>query len=369
MFGSDEIMTPVRRQLGLGLVLATIAQVATSAVIQPVAPTASVKAAAQRHEVRRSRPAAPAVLANQLATLGRGFDGQAGIAVVSLRDGWEADWNARRLFPQQSCSKLWVSITALDELDAGKLNLDEQVPLSRTDLTLFHQPIAADVLAGTLQSTTLADLLFRAITQSDNTANDKLLWSVGGPPAVRAMIARKRLGAIHFYNGERALQSKIAGLTWDPSYSIGSAFTDARSALPMAVRQKAFDRYVRNPYDGASPHAVANALAALKSGELLSPESTARLLSTMGETKTGGLRVKAALAPGWEWNHKTGTGQELNGHIAGINDIGLLTAPDGAVYAVAIMTMPNHSDGSAQQLMRNVATTIESFHDTHLVVG
>ena len=26
----------------------------------------------------------------------------------------------------------------------------------------------------------------------------------------------------------------------------------------------------------------------------------------------------AALAPGWEWNHKTGTGQALNGRIAGI---------------------------------------------------
>jgi beta-lactamase class A len=241
------------------------------------------------------------------------------------------------------------------------VRLDDRVTLTRDDLTVFHQPIRALILGGGY-TTTLDDLMVRAITTSDNTANDKLMRSVGGPQAVRAMIAAKHLGAIRFYNGERALQSKIAGLTWNPSYSIGNAFSEARLALPMPVRQAAFQRYIRSPYDGASPHAVANALAALKGGELLSPQSTARLLSTMGQTRTGGLRVRAALAPGWEWNHKTGTGQELNGRIAGINDIGLLSAPDGSVYAVAIMTIPDRSDGSAQELMRNVARTVIAFH-------
>ena len=95
--------------------------------------------------------------------------------------------------------------------------------------------------------------MFKAITTSDNTANDKLMRSVGGAKAVRAMIAAKGLGAIRFYNGERALQSKIAGLIWSPSYSIGSAFWDARNALPYALRKAAFDRYVADPYDGAAP--------------------------------------------------------------------------------------------------------------------
>ena len=176
------------------------------------------------------------------------------------------------------------------------------------------------------------------------------------------MIARKGLGSIRFYNGERALQSKIAGLIWTQSYSIGNAFYDARNALPMGIRRAAFERYISDPYDGASPHAVASALAALKRGELLSPASTARLLSIMGQTRTGKLRVRAALAPGWDWNHKTGTGQELGGRIGGINDIGLLTAPDGSVYAMAIMSVPDHSDGGAQELMRNVAKAVIAAH-------
>jgi len=311
------------------------------------------------------RPApvpAPVALKQQVLTLAQRFDGKAGIAIVSLRDGWEIGWNSNSLFPQQSCSKLWVAITAMDAVDRGKLRLDDRVTLGRGDLTLFHQPLREKVLGQGAHTTTLGSLLFDAITESDNTANDKLMRSVGGPTAVREMIARKGLGAIRFYNGERALQSKIAGLIWSQSYSVGNAFFDARNALPMAVRKAAFERYLADPYDGASPHAIASALASLKRGELLKPASSAKLLSIMGQTRTGKLRVRAALAPGWDWNHKTGTGQELNGRIGGINDIGLLTAPDGSVYAMAIMTVPNSSDGGAQELMRNVAKAVMAAH-------
>ena len=88
----------------------------------------------------------------------------------------------------------------------------------------------------------------------------------GGPAAVRKMIKTKHLGAVRFSDGERALQSRIAGLTLIPAYSIGNAFFEARDALPQAVRKAAFDRYVDKPYDGAAPSAIVNALASLKRG-------------------------------------------------------------------------------------------------------
>ena len=323
-----------------------------AAQVDPLAPLAATPT------VTRT---APAALRDRIAEIGRGFDGKAGIALINLSDGWEIDWNAGSLFPQQSCSKLWVALTALDAVDRGKLSLADKVTLGREDLTLFHQPLADKILGGA-QTTTLGELLFTAITESDNTANDKLMRSIGGPDVVRAMIERKGLGAVRFYNGERALQSKIAGLIWSQSYSIGDAFYKARSALPMAVRKSSFERYLSDPYDGAAPHAVATALARLKKGELLSPASTNRLLTTMGRTRTGGMRVKAALARGWEWNHKTGTGQVLNGRIGGINDIGLLTAPDGTVYAMALMSIPNRSDGSAQGMMQTVTKAVIAAH-------
>jgi beta-lactamase class A len=279
---------------------------------------------------------APQFIADRIDQLGQTFDGRVGIAVRSIDDGWSTGWKATELYPQQSVSKLWVSITALDAVDKGKVKLDQPVTLTRSDLTLFHQPIAAEVLAGPY-TTTVGDLLVRAITTSDNTANDKLMRTVGGPAAVRAMIRAKHLGAIRFYNGERLLQSRIAGLTWNPAYSIGNAFFDARDALPPAARKAAFEHYVANPYDGAAPMAIVNALARLKRGQLLSPTSTRYLLDTMSHTHTGPNRLKGGLAPGWALNHKTGTGQVLGDAQAGYNDIGILTAPDGRSYAVAVM--------------------------------
>ena len=350
-------MTSVTKGLGLGLIAAALTQVGASAAVQTGASVPRPSPTPRRDVVP-----APQDLRDQIMALGRAFDGKAGIAVISLRDRWEIAWNANSLFPQQSCSKLWVAITALDAVDHGKLNLNDKVTLGRSDLTLFHQPLRDKILGGGV-TTTLGSLMFDAITESDNTANDRLMRAVGGPQSVRDMIARKGLGSIRFYNGERALQSRVAGLIWSQSYSIGNAFYAARNALPMAVRKAAFERYISDPYDGASPHAIASALAALKRGELLGPASTARLLATMGQTRTGKLLVRAALSPGWDWNHKTGTGQELNGRIGGINDIGLLTAPDGSVYAIAIMTIPsNNSDGAAQELMRNLAKAVIAAH-------
>jgi beta-lactamase class A len=259
---------------------------------------------------------------------------------------------------------LWVSITALDAVDRGRVRLDDKVTLTRSDLTVFHQPIRDLIMNGGGYTTSLGDLMFKAITTSDNTANDKLMRSVGGPSAVREMIETKHLGAIRFYNGERALQSKIAGLIWSPSYSIGNAFFDARDALPRSVRQAAFNRYIEDPYDGAAPSAIAAALARLKRGELLSPDSTRRLLDIMGNTKTGANRLKGGLQPGWRLSHKTGTGQELGGVQAGYNDIGVLTAPDGRSYTVAVMIKKTSVPlPTRMTLMNNVVRAVIAQHD------
>src|SRR5690242_10052132 len=225
-------MTSLGRLAGLGLVVIATTQVSASAVSQPK----HVRPAL--HHKRAPRPAVPApkFLSDRIDQLGRGFDGLVGIAVRSIDDGWETGWKDHDLYPQQSVSKLWVAITALDAVDRGRVSLDDKVTLTKDDLTLFHEPIAAEILKNGSYTTTLGDLMVREITQSDNTANDRLMRSVGGAKAVRAMIARKHLGAIRFANGERDMQSRIAGLTWSQDYALNGKFYLARDALPMPVR-------------------------------------------------------------------------------------------------------------------------------------
>ena len=357
-------MTSFWRLFGLGLTSVAMAQVSASAATQPQVARPTPRPASPP---ARPAPPAPRYIHDRVDELGRAFNGRVGIAVRSINEGWSTGWREDELYPQQSVSKLWVAITALDAVDKGRVRLEDPVTLTKSDLTLFHQPIAALVRKNGSHTTTLADLMFKAITTSDNTCNDKLMRSVGGPEAVRAVIASKHLGAIRFYNGERALQSRIAGLIWSPSYSIGNSFYQARDALPASVRKAAFDRYVDDPYDGAAPSAIVGALARLKRGELLSPDSTRRLLAIMGNTKTGANRLKGGLKPGWSLSHKTGTGQVYGAYQAGYNDIGVLTAPNGSSYAVAVMIKKTSTPlPTRMTLMNNVVRAVITQHEmTH----
>jgi beta-lactamase class A len=327
--------------LSLGLAIVALGQSGSSTIVQAASPAAApagqvVRTAQPVHAQPVRAAQAPQYLAGRVDQLGKGFNGRVGIAVRSIDEGWSTSWNGNELNPQQSVSKLWVAITALDAVDRGRVSLGDQVTMGRSDLTLFHQPIASKILGGGT-TITLGELMFQALTKSDNTCNDKLMRSVGGPEAVRSMLRTKGLDSIRFYEGERSLQSRIAGLTWSPSYSIGNAFYEARDALPLSVRKAAFNRYVEDPYDGASANGITYALAKLKRGELLSPASTARLLRIMSQTSTGPNRLKGGLKAGWSLSHKTGTGQILGATQAGYNDIGILTAPDGRSYSVAVM--------------------------------
>ncbi|HEV2865338.1 MAG TPA: serine hydrolase [Allosphingosinicella sp.] len=301
------------------------------------------------------------ILEARVRELGRGFAGDVGIAVRDIDTGWQTSWNGDRFYPQQSVSKFWVAITALQAADAGQLDLNAPVTVRREDMTLFHQPIAAQIGANGYR-TTIGELMFRALTQSDNTANDFVLRRAGGPQAVRSMLTRFHLDGIRFGPGERIMQSQIAGLQWQPSFSAGRAFYAARDAVPIDRRRAAFQRYVEDPVDGATVNGIVNGLARLRQGELLSPRSTERLLSIMSQTRTGPQRLTGGLAPGWRISHKTGTGQVLGAVQAGYNDIAIITSPEGRSYAVAVMIGRTSTPlPTRMALMQNVTRAVIAF--------
>jgi beta-lactamase class A len=305
--------------------------------------------------------AAQQALDAQIDALGRSFNGDIGIAVKDLQTGFTSSYDGSTFFPQQSVSKFWVALAALDRVDRGDLSLTGPVTLRREDMTLFHQPVA-QLIGGSGYSTTVGSLMMRALQQSDNTANDFVLWRAGGPEAVRSFLREKGISGIRFGPGERLLQSGIAGMEWKQSYAYGGGFYTARNAVPMSIRRAAFERYIANPVDGATPLGIVDALGKLKMGKLLSPASTERLLSIMSNTKTGPQRLKGGLAPGWRLAHKTGTGQVLGGVQAGYNDIGIVTGPDGRSYAVAVMIRRTSAPlGERMAAMQNTVRAVISY--------
>jgi beta-lactamase class A len=312
-------------------------------------------------EAPRSTAPAP-TLFPALRAIAGSFDGKLGIAVTRIDGDWTFSSQGEAYFPQQSVSKLWVALTVFDAVDSGRLSLTQKVIITRADLTLFHQPIA-QLVGDQGYETSVSELLLRAMTQSDNTANDSLLRTAGGPGAVRAMLERKGLTGIRFAGGERALQSATAGLTWQQSYSVGRTFYAVRAKLPDTVRREALDRYLATLPDGAQPAAIVTALAKLKRGMLLSANSTRVLLSLMNEAKTGKQRIAGGVPSDWRYGHKTGTGQDFAGTSTGYNDVGIMTAPDGTSYAVAVMIASTRQPVPVrQQMMQAVSATIAGQH-------
>lgn len=334
--------------------------------VQPTTANAPVRPVANPpkpfRDIDQAEAPSPA-LVSVIRNLGQSFNGHVGIAVRRIGADWTVAWNGNVLFPQQSVSKLWVTMTFLDAVDRGKLRLTDTTTITRNDLTLFHQPTAAMVAKGSW-TTSYSDLMHRAMTQSDNTANDTLLRAVGGSDAVRGFLARRMVRDIRFGPGERLLQSAAAGLDWRQDYSIGRNFYAARARLPMTARVRALDNYLANPPDGAAPASIVAALAKLKQGDMLSAQSTRLLLSTMEEARTGPKRIKGGVPPGWSYLHKTGTGQDLAPRSTGYNDVGIMTAPDGTSYAVAVMIgSTTVSIPERWELMQAVARAVAANHE------
>lgn len=313
-----------------------------------------------------ARPAEPPPrqqLTAELTRLGQSIDGDVGISVVDISGGWGTSYNGDHLLPQQSVAKLWATLALLDGVDHGAIAPTETVIITKADLSIFNQPLR-DRVGDAGLAISLDALMENALTLSDNAANEALVRRVGGPWAVQAVLAAKNLGPdIRFGPGERELQIQAAGLPgWKPEYSFGRAFWVDREALPPGVRLKALKAYLADPPDGATPDAIADALARLWRGELLSPAGTQRMLALMARAITGPERLSGGLSPGWRYAHKTGTGQVDEQLATGFNDVGLLTGPGGRTFVVVVMIGQTHAPVPERQaLMQGVTRAVVAY--------
>ena len=270
-----------------------------------------------------ARRPAPASLQSRLEALAAPFEGKIGIAVRDVSAGWTAAVAGDQPFQQQSVFKTWVAAAVLDAADRGALRLDETIRLTPAHLVYPYRPIEKEI-GPTGRDFTLEELIRWSVIHSDNAAVDALIDRVGGVEAVQTYLRRRNIAGIRVDMDERGLHNAAA--------EYRAAFNAAPASEQSAVLARVFGD-LRN---SATPVATADALARLHRGELLSPASTALLLKIMDDTVTGPDRLKAGAGPGWGVAHKTGGGGDLGGATLGSNDVGLLTNPDGRVYAVAV---------------------------------
>lgn len=288
----------------------------------------------------------------------RAEPGLLGVGVVNLESGETWTFNGDHPFPMQSVFKAPLGAAVLAEVDAGRLTLDEILTIDEKDISPGLSPVADAWPAR--DTYTVRELLNLAVGVSDNTAADVLMKRIGGPGAVTSWLVDHHIDEVRIDRYERELQPEANGMaSFRIAWKGAEAYQAAMNTVPPERRRAAMRAYLADPRDTATPRGALVFLTSLQEEPILTPASRQLLLSIMTQTTTGPKRVKAGLPPGSVFAHKTGTGRTDLGVTPAVNDIGIVTLPDGRKYAVAVFLSGSTLDEDAREaILADVARAI-----------
>ncbi len=301
-------------------------------------------------------------LQKQLSALASAHPGRVGICAQASASRVVCV-NGDRRFSLQSVMKVVVGVAAMRAVDEGRLTLSDPILIRREDLSVNIQPIADIVDKDGSFQTNIGDLIRRAVVESDSAATDVLIAKLGGVNAIRNFLLGAGFDEIGIDRTERELQTETVGLKWQPSFVFPKALNAARDGVPDKQRAAAFEAYLTDKRDTATPRGMSAFLYALASGQLLSPTSTMRFLEVMANTVTFPDRLRAGTPDGWTVMHKTGTSQSYKGVNGVTNDVGILRAPDGGFVAIAAFVAESRaSSADRAAVIANAARAVTSGH-------
>jgi beta-lactamase class A len=229
----------------------------------------------------------------------------ASLFFMSMDSEAYVDVGGSQAFPAASTIKTPILIAFFQDVDAGKIKLNEQLVM-RPDLIVGEAGSMQYQKPGTKFSALETARLMISI--SDNTATNMLIDRLGGARALNLRFKSWGLEHTVIHN-------------WLPDLS-GTNTTSARDQATM--------------------------MYLLGRGELVSVRSRDQLLDIMRSTVTNTL-LPAGLGPGADIAHKTGDIGTV------IGDAGLIDAPNGQRYVAAIMVKRPFNDVRARELVQQIS--------------
>ncbi|MBW4661676.1 MAG: class A beta-lactamase-related serine hydrolase [Drouetiella hepatica Uher 2000/2452] len=231
-----------------------------------------------------------------------------GAFLVDLDTGDYFSLNGSSSFAAASMVKVPILIALLQDVDAGRVRLNEKLVLQQVDLAegsgdMQYTPVGSEY--------TVLETISNMIITSDNTATNMVLRRLGGMEVVNQRFRQ-----------------------W------GLQQTTLRQLLPDLTGTNT-----------TSPKELSMLMAMLSQGELLSMKSRDRALDIMQDTITDTL-LPTSLGEGSTISHKTGDIGSL------VGDTGIIDMPNGKRYAITLMVKRPHNDDRAQELIRQMAGTV-----------
>jgi len=237
-----------------------------------------------------------------------------GVAAFDASTKRKVENRGEEPFLMCSTFKALAVAAVLKRVDENKEKLDRFVKYGEAQLLSYAPVTRAHVKEGGM---TLDALCAAAIEQSDNTAANLLLESIGGPK----------------------------GLT-EFARSLGDKFTRLDRIEP-ALNTLAADK----ESDTTRPIAMCEDLQRLFTTDVLSTESRTRLETWMQSAQTGLKLIRASIPPDWKAGDKTGRSGRGD-----LNDIAVLRPPSGGPIFIAIYTVyPGSTPEEGEKLVADVA--------------
>lgn len=228
-----------------------------------------------------------------------------GVLIFDLDTGAYLNWDAAGVFAAASTIKVPILIAFFQDVDAGKIRLDEMLTMDESVVAegsggMQYQKLGSRYTA--LETAT------QMIVTSDNTATNMIIRRLGGIEAVNQKFQQ-----------------------W------GLKVTVLRNPLPDIPGTNT-----------TNPQELATLMVMVSQGKLVSMRSRDRILGIMERTQNRSL-IPRGLGEGAIIANKTGNIGSL------LADVGLIDMPSGKRYVAAIMVQRPRNDTRAKALIRELS--------------
>jgi len=279
----------------------------TASVASPTPGTASLPEAKPDTELQK-----------QFERIAADAKGKVGVYALLIETGAAAGLNADQHFPMQSVYKLPISMAVMQQVEAGKINLEEKAGVAKSDFVSpgQHSPIRDKYPNGTELS--VKELIQYAISESDGTASDVLMNLAGGASKVQVYLTSIGADNINVVNSEKEMAQD-----WQVQYD---NWASPEAAVSLLLKMRDWREWKANADD-----------------------SEQLLTKFMAESLPGAKRLKGLLPPGTPVAHKTGTSGTRGGITAATNDIGVIALPNGKHIAIAVFVSDSRADEKTRE--------------------
>ncbi len=240
--------------------------------------------------------------------------------------------NGNKMYPMLSTVKFPIALTALYQVEKGKLSMKQKIFIKREELLddpTNWSPFKEKHPNGNLYIT-LEEALSWMVSYSDNNLTDIVLRLIGGPEAVQEYMDNEE----HFIikNDEEGMHKD-----WDSQF----------------VNKTTPNYMVRNLKD-------------FYNGEYLNPKNTKWLYKAMLNNKSGLKRIKGNLPKNTKVAHRTGTSFTNDAGMTGaINDVGIIKLPNGKQFYIGVFVHNTYETfADSEKIIADIAKTAYDFYAT-----